>query len=170
MKQVVITHIGGVELAATKTIAIDPENIVATATVDGACEFTYAENDDRRDSPILYRCGNTKAQIDNYVQGTQIDFTVYDQADGSTKTLTVQEKFIEDMEAGTLWIYKTQADQTGVEVRFTRGAFLTEKIFVDGSLGDFADAALTTTTTTTAAIMKIPEMRIMRCFFFCCCH
>jgi len=54
------------------------------------------------------------------------------------------------MVSGSLWIYSTQAAQTGVAVRFTEGAWLEEKIFVSGALGDFATAAATTTTTTAA--------------------
>jgi len=150
MKQIVITHVGGVELTTAKTLAFEPEKIVSTKEVGIACEFVYAETIDRRVSPVVYRAANTKTQIDGYVSGTQIDFTVYDQADGTTSTLTVQEKFVEDMVSGSLWIYSTQAAQTGVAVRFTEGAWLEEKIFVSGVLGDFATAAATTTTTTAA--------------------
>jgi hypothetical protein len=154
MKQVVITHVNGVELASTKTIAIEPEKIVSTRAIAAldvgeVCDFVYAESLDRTDAPITYRAANTKAQIDGLITGTQIDFLVYNEADASTYTLTVQEIFVEEMKTATLWIYSTQADQAGVAVRFVEGAWVEEKIFVSGPLSNFADAALTTTTTTT---------------------
>lgn len=148
MKQIVITHVGGVELTTAKTLGFEPEKIVTTRDIDGACEFVYAETLDRRISPKVYRAANTKAQIDGYVTGTQIDFDVYSQTDGSNYTLSVQEKFVEDMEAGTLWIYSIEAGMAGVSVRFVEGAWVEEKIFVSGALSSLADAALTTTTTT----------------------
>jgi len=152
MQQIVITHEGGVELSATKTLGFEAEKIVSTRTVGSACEFVYAETIDRRVSPKVYRAANTKAQVDAFISGTVIDFTVYDQVDGTTSTLTVQAKFIEDMVAGTLRIYTpTPSDQAGVAVRFVDGAWLEKKIFVDGALSDFATAAVTTTTTTAAA-------------------
>ena len=148
MQQIVITHIGGAELPAAKTLAIEPEKIVSTKSIGAACEFVYAETLDRRVAPKLYRAANTKAQVDAFVTGTQVDFTVYDQADGTSSTLTVQEKYIENMVTGTLWIYSTQADQAGVAVEFVDGAWLEKKIFVSGVIGDFSDALVTTTTTT----------------------
>jgi len=147
MKQIVITHIGGVELTTAKTLAFEPEKIVSTRDRDGACEFVYAETLDRRLSPKVYRGANTKTQIDGYVAGTQIDFDVYVEADGSNYTLTVQEKFVEDMVAGTLWIYSTEVGMAGVSVRFVEGAWVEQKIFVSGALSSLATAALTTTTT-----------------------
>jgi hypothetical protein len=160
MQQIVITHEGGVALSATKTLAIEPEKIVSTQSIGAACEFVYAETIDRRVSPKKYRAANTKSQVDSMITGTLIDFTVYNEADGSTYALTVQEKFIEDMQAGTLRIYgSTPSNQAGVSVRFVEGAWLEKKIFVDGSLGDFATGITTTTstlapttTTTTAAV------------------
>jgi hypothetical protein len=149
MKQIVITHIGGVELTTAKTIAFEPEKIVSTRERGIACEFVYAETLDRRLSPKVYRAANTKAQIDGYVSGTQIDFDVYIEADGSNYTLTVQEQFVEDMVAGTLWIYSTETGMAGVTVRFVEGAWVEQKIFVSGALSTLADAALTTTTTAT---------------------
>ena len=146
MQQIVITHIGGAELPSAKTLALEPEKIVSTKSIGTACEFVYAESLDRRVAPKLYRAANTKAQVDAFVTGTQVDFTVYDQSDGSSSTLTVQEKYIKNMEDGTLWIYKTQSEQSGVSVEFVDGAWLERSIFVDGVIGDFADAAVTTTT------------------------
>jgi hypothetical protein len=151
MQQIVITHVGGAELSAPKTLALEPEKIVSTKSIGAACEFVYAETLDRRVAPKLYRAANTKAQVDAFIDGTQVDFTVYDQADGSTSTLTVQEKYIETMVTGKLWIYKTQADQAGVAVEFVEGAWLEKKIFVSGVIGDFSDSLVTTTTSTTAA-------------------
>ena len=155
MQQIVITHVGGAALAAAKTLALEPEKIVSTKAIGGACEFIYAETIDRRVSPKRYRAANTKTQIDQLIAGTKIDFTVYDLADGTTSVLTVQEKFIEDMVSGSEWI--NLATQAGVSVRFVEGAWLEKKIFVSGVIGDFATVASTTTTaapvtTTTTAV------------------
>lgn len=149
MQQIVITHEGSVALVATKTLALEPEKIVSTKSIGAACEFVYAETIDRRVQPKTYRAANTKSQIDGMIAGTKIDFTVYDEADGSTSTLTVQEKYVEDMQSGTLRIYtETPSDQDGVAVRFVEGAWLEERIFVDGTLASFANAVSTTTSTT----------------------
>ena len=152
MKQVVITHKNGVTLTTAVTIAIETEKIVTTRAIASlnvgeVCEFVYAETFDRRHSPITYRAANTKAQIDGLINGTQIDFLVYNQADGTSYTLTVTESYIEEMRTATLWIYSTEADQAGVAVRFVEGAWVEEKIFVSGPIANFAAAASTTTTT-----------------------
>lgn len=159
MEQIVITHIGGAELAAAKTLAFDSEKIVSTRAIGNTCEFVYAETEDRRKSPVIYRAANYKSQIDGMISGTTIDFDVYREADGTNYTLTVQEKYVVEMEAGTLWIYSTEVGMAGTFVTYTEGAWVERKIFASGALSAFASvvstttttAAVTTTTTTAAA-------------------
>jgi len=148
MEQIVITHVGGAELATAKTMAFDSEKIVSTRDRSGACEFVYAESEDRRVSPKVYRAANTKIQIDFIVSGTTIDFDVYVEADGSNYTLTVQEKYIVDMVGGSAFIYSSNAGMAGTFVTYTEGAWVERKIFVSGALSAFAAAVSTTTTTT----------------------
>ena len=148
MEQIVITHVGGAELAAAKTMAFDSEKIVSTQTISGACQFVYAESEDRRVSPKVYRAANTKAQIDGMISGTKIDFDVYREADGTNYTLTVQEKYVVDMVGGSAFIYSSNAGMAGTYVTYTEGAWVERKIFVSGALSAFAAAVSTTTTTT----------------------
>lgn len=149
MKQVVITHENGVALTSTKTIGIEPEKIVTTKAVGSACEFVYAETLDRRVSPKIYRVANEKSQIDGYVTSTQIDADVYNVVDGTTTAMSITEKFIEQVASATEMINGTAT--SCVQIKFRPGAWIKDIIYASGSIGDFADAALTTTTTTAAA-------------------
>jgi hypothetical protein len=150
MQQVVITHINGVQLVDAITLGIEAEKIVSTRQVTGdvgyACEFVYAEAEDRRLKPKVYQAANYKSQIDAFVSGTQIDLTVYNMADGTTSTLTVTEKFIEQIRDTTARINNT--DTSCREVKFREGAFVEEVIYVSNSLASLATALVTTTTTT----------------------
>ena len=149
MQHVVITHINGVELVDTITIGIEAEKIVSTRQVTGdvgyACEFVYAEAEDRRLKPKVYQAANYKSQIDAFVSGTQIDLTVYNAADGTTSTLTVTEKFIEQVRDTYAWI--NGAETACREVKFREGAFTEEVVYVSNSLASLATALVTTTTT-----------------------
>lgn len=144
MQQIVITHIGGAELSATVTLALDPEKIVSTRAVGTACEFVYAESADRRVKPIVYQAANTKAQVDAFITGTKKDLTVYNLADGTTSTLTVQEIFIEQIRESDYYINNT--DTSCREVKFRSGSFTQKVIYVSNSLVSLATAAVTTTT------------------------
>jgi hypothetical protein len=147
MQQIIITHKNGVELLSTITLALEAEKIVSTRAVGSACEFVYAEADDRRLKPIVYQAANTKAQVDAFVSGTQVDLTVYNTADGTTSTLTVTEKFIEQIRESEYRIGTT--DQACREVKFREGAFTQEVVYVSNSLASLSDAVVTTTTSTT---------------------
>lgn len=161
MQQIVITHKNGQALVSAITLGIEAEKIVSTKQVTGsvgyACEFVYAEADDRRLKPIVYQAANYKSQIDAFVSGTQVDLTVYNTADGTTSTLTVTEKFIEQVRDTTARINNT--DTSCREVKFREGAFTEKVVYVSNSLVSLATAAVTTTTTaapttttTTAAV------------------
>ena len=151
MQQIVITHKNGVELVSTITLGIEAEKIVSTKQVTGsvgyACEFVYAEADDRRLKPIVYQAANYKSQIDAFVSGTQVDLTVYNLADATTSTLTVTEKFIEQIRESNIRIGTT--DYPCREVKFREGAFTEEVVYVSNSLASLATALVTTTTSTT---------------------
>lgn len=151
MQQIVITHENGVELVETKTVAIEAEKIVSTKAVNGsvglACEFVYAEADDRRLKPIVYQAANYKSQIDAFVSGTQVDLTVYNTADATTSTLTVTENFIEQIRESDIRIGTT--DYAVREVKFREGAFTEKVVYVSNSLASLATALVTTTTSTT---------------------
>ncbi|MBN2661572.1 MAG: hypothetical protein JXR54_09925 [Tannerellaceae bacterium] len=148
MQQVVITHKNGQALVSAITLGIEAEKIVSTKQVTGtvgyACEFVYAEADDRRLKPIVYQAANYKSQIDGFVSGTQVDLTVYNTADGTTSTLTVTEKFIEQVRDTTARINNT--DTSCREVKFRKGAFTEEVVYVSNTLVSLATAAVTTTT------------------------
>lgn len=151
MQQIVITHKNGQELVDAITLGIEAEKIVSTKQVVGsvgyACEFVYAEADDRRLKPIVYQAANYKSQIDAFVSGTQIDLTVYNMADATTSTLTVTEKFIEQIREANIRIGVT--DYACREVKFREGAFTEKVIYVTNSLASLATALVTTTTSTT---------------------
>jgi len=149
MNQVIVLWENGVELTESKTIGIDPEKIVATKTVSGACKMWYAETTDRRVKPMEYRVANYKSQIDALISGDVLDLTVYNVADGTTSTLTVQEKFIEQARDTTARINNT--DTSCREVIFREGAFTQEVVYVSNALSALATAYATTTTSTTTS-------------------
>lgn len=159
MQQVVITHKNGQALVETITLALEAEKIVSTKQVTGdvgyACEFVYAEADDRRLKPIVYQAANYKSQIDAFVSGTQVDLTVYNMADATTSTLTVTEKFIEQIRESDINISGT--DYSCREVKFRDGAFTEEVVYVSNTLAALATALVTTTTsTTTTSTTTVP--------------
>ena len=147
MNQVIVLWENGVELTDSKTIGIDPEKIVATKAIGTACKIWYAETLDRRVKPMEYRVANYKSQIDSYISGTVHDLTVYNMADGTTSTLTVQEDFIEQVRDTTARINNT--DTSCREVKFREGAFTQEVIYVSDALSTLATVYATTTTSTT---------------------
>jgi len=153
MKQIVITHVDGVALQDNITLALDPDKIIYTESVSGACRFLYTENSDRMVKTRLYRSGNTKTQIDGYISGTLQDFNMYNTlgtiaATATTTVRSVQEKYIEQLRTASITVAGSQT--SCVEVTY-RNAFVKEVLFASGVIGDYSDAALTTTTTTTAA-------------------
>lgn len=155
MQQFIITHIDGQELSATITLGIDATKIVSTRAVGTACEFVYAETDDRRVKPIVYQVANHKSQVDALVTSTTHDLLVYDLALGTTSTLTVQEKFIEQVRESDYYIAQTSTACR--EVKFRKGTFTQEVVYVSNTLVGLATAVVTTTTTaatttTTAAV------------------
>lgn len=147
MNQVIVIWENGVELNETKTLGLDPEKIVATEAEGTACRIWYAETTDRRVKPMVYRVANYKSQIDSYITGDTHDLSVYDTADGTTSTLTVQEKYIEQVRDTTARI--NNSDTSCREVKFREGAFTQEVVYVSDVLSSLATAYATTTTSTT---------------------
>ena len=155
MKQIIVTHENGTALVESKTVAIYSENIVWTRDVNGICELMYAEKLDRRTKPKIWRCTNTKAVIDSFIDSDKTDLNAYNFNDGpgsaidsTTQVITIQDKFIDKA-------FESKAMIDGAltacrEVKYVEGAFLTKTLYVSDALDTIASPVVTTTTTAAA--------------------
>ena len=146
MKQIIVTHVNGVELAESKTKAIYEENIVWTKDVNGLGELMYASKLDRRVKPEILRTTNTKAVLDGFIAGSKTDFSVYDVVTGDEATLTIQDKYVKEIKEDKTVIANVLTACRSVQ--YVEGAFLTRTVYVSDTLDSLADAVVTTTTTT----------------------
>jgi hypothetical protein len=136
MKQVTITTRNGLTLPTSVVQAIDPEKIVTTRDAGGVAEIVYGESFDRRNAADTLIVTDSKATIDALVSGDTIDLPVFDLLDGSTSTLTLQDKYNKVMEDSFAVVNGVKT--AGVIVNYIEGAFGNKIVFVDSDLATLA--------------------------------
>lgn len=136
---VTATHRQGKELDDSLYFAIDPEKVCSIRESKGNCVISYAETYDRRKQPIVYNLEEAGVVIEAAISGDYngketLELTSVNLENGSTQTVTVQEKYIVDIRTVTLPVDGVMTTLSRVE--YVPGAFIPVVLYASESIYD----------------------------------